>query len=65
MLFVVQINNFLSVCLKMWLRLFLKILFVPKCIKVMFFYFLKIIFEISESKQCKTYKKIFFSKKKN
>jgi len=36
-----------SAGLEVWLRLFFKVLFIPKCIKMIFFYFLKIIFEIS------------------
>jgi hypothetical protein len=42
-------------CLGVWLRLFFKVFFMPKCIKIIFFYLLKIIFEISASKQSKTY----------
>jgi len=46
-------------------RLFFKVLFVPKCIKMIFFHFLKIIFEIRTLKQSKTYKKnLILTKKK-
>jgi hypothetical protein len=47
-------------CLRVWLRLLFKILFMLKCIKMMFFYFLKIIYKIIASKRSKTYKKINF-----
>ena len=50
-------------CLRVWLRLLFKVLFVLKCIKMIFFYFLKIIFKISASKRFKTHKKKFFNKK--
>jgi len=39
------------------------VIFVLKHIKIIFFLFLKIIFEISTSKQFKTYKKIILNKK--
>jgi hypothetical protein len=38
------------------------VIFVLKHIKIIFFLFLKIIFEISTSKQSKTYKKIILNK---
>jgi len=49
-----------DIYLRMRLQLFFKVFFVFKYIKIIFFLFLKIIFEISISKQSKTYKKINF-----
>jgi len=47
-------------CLRVWLWLLFKILFMLKYIKIIFFYFLKIIYKIIASKRSKTYKKINF-----
>ena len=47
---------FMNSCLRMWLRVLFKQLFVPKYMSMIFFYFLKIIFDISTSKRSKKYK---------
>jgi len=46
------------VYLRMWLRLFFKVIFIRKYIKIIFFYFEKIIFNINTSKWLENTKKV-------